>query len=110
MRSRDELRREAGEELATLLCSKSRRATLARLACCEGGGPRWPCECEWDGRAVVEWERWGRSEGPLTACWRWDVAAADMAMPRREQEQEQEEQEEQGALAGPGAMRRTERP
>jgi hypothetical protein len=97
VRSREELRWEAGE-LATLLCSKSRRATWARLACWEGGGPRWPWECEWDEREVVEWERCGRSEGPLMVCCRWDVAAADMARAA------------QGAPAGLGETRRTERP
>ena len=94
MRSREELRWWELGGLATLLCSKSRRATLARLGGCEACERPWACECDVV-RAVVDCERCGRSEGLLTGGWRCDVerttagevavgAAADMMIQRRE--------------------------
>jgi hypothetical protein len=100
--SREELRREVGV-LATLLCSKSRRATLARLAAGDCGGRPWDCEGAWEGREVVECERCGRSEAPLTCGCRWDVAAADMARLRVRRSKERERAWVQSdALCAPG--------
>lgn len=108
-RSLDSLRREAGAA-ATLDCSKSRRATEARLAAGGGGGRVW-CECEL-GRVVVDCERCGRSEGLLTVCGRreeeWERttageegAGADMArLLRKEQREAWLESDAQRALGG----------
>lgn len=60
-----------------MLCSKSWRATPAKLGCCGGGRPLpWACACRCecaDGRVVVDWERCGWAEGELWGCERREV-------------------------------------
>lgn len=111
--SLDSLRRVAGE-LATLGCSKSRRATFVRLPCW-GDGRAWEWVVE---RVVVDWERCGRSGVPLTGCGRREElerttagvvgAVADMVVRllRKEQLGACEESDAMSAVGERGARPR----